>query len=109
MLKDTAYAWRQMLCYLSLVDSADLAKFLDWSLAHVGAQRGEFAERFEPVIAGLRIVAEGETFDADGQHVSSGGRRFLGSTVRQRHWLLPQVDEARQDWRRSECVGCFPG
>ncbi len=90
-MKNTAYAWRQMLFYLSLVDQAEVALFLDWSASHLNEQRDEFHRRFMPVMAGLTAIAGGERFDLQGYHAPSGGRRFLGWSVG-RHWLRPQSD-----------------
>jgi hypothetical protein len=88
MMKNTAYAWRQMVFYLSLANASEVANFQDWSSSQLGAQQPEFARRFEPVLAGLDAVITGETFDSAGRHAASGGRRFLGWTLT-RHWLLP--------------------
>jgi hypothetical protein len=88
-MKNTAYAWRQMIFYLSLVESAEVHAFLDWSAAHLKEQRGEFQARFAPVLSGLKAIVAGEHFDADGVHHGSGGRRLLGWSVG-RHWLLPR-------------------
>ena len=88
MLKNTAYAWRQMLFYLSLLeDRAELDSFLDWAIAHLEQQSNGFRERFAPAMGGLRAIAAGAGFDAAGYHPPSGGRRFLGWSVEQ-HWLL---------------------
>jgi hypothetical protein len=89
-IKNSAYAWRQLLFYLSLVDRADVSSFLDWSANHLSKQRPESRARFDPVLAGLRAVAGGDCFDAEGLHRGSAGRRFLGWSVG-RHWLLPQA------------------
>lgn len=86
MLKNTAYAWRQMLFYLSLLDQAEVDSFLDWSAAHLAEQRDQFRQQFAPVMHGLVVVAGGDHFDAAGYHAPSGGRRFLGWSVG-RHWL----------------------
>jgi len=91
MMKNTAYAWRQMLFYLSLLDQAEVDSFLDWSASHLNGQRDEFRQRFTPVMAGLTAVAGGEHFDPQGYHAASGGQRFLGWSVG-RHWLRPQSD-----------------
>lgn len=89
MMKNTAYAWRQMMFYLSLLDQSEINAFLDWSAAHLEGQRDEFRRRFAPVTQGLVVVAGGDHFDPDGYHAPSGGRRFLGWSVG-RHWLLAE-------------------
>jgi hypothetical protein len=88
-MKNTAYGWRQMMFYLSLVEHADVRSFLAWSAEHLSEQSLEFRVRFEPVVTGLRVVVEGEPFGTGGVHPASGGRRFLGWSVG-RHWLLPR-------------------
>ncbi|MCB9654415.1 MAG: hypothetical protein H6729_09840 [Deltaproteobacteria bacterium] len=90
-MKNTAYAWRQMIFYLSLMDHAEVSSFLDWSADHLSKQQPEFRMRFEAVLSGLRAIARGDRFDPVGGH-ASGGRRFLGWSVG-RHWLFPQPVE----------------
>ncbi len=87
MQKNTAYAWRQLLFYPSVGSRAEIDEFLAWSTARLVAQSSDFRGRFEPVLAGLRLAAAGERFDADGRH-GSGARRFLGWSIG-RHWLMP--------------------
>ncbi|MEM9492083.1 MAG: hypothetical protein AAGC55_23250, partial [Myxococcota bacterium] len=87
MMKNTAYAWRQMIFFLALANESELSSFIDWATSHLSAQAQAFQERFEPVFAGLRIAASGEELGPSGIH-PSGGRRFLGWSVG-RHWLLP--------------------
>jgi hypothetical protein len=87
MVKNMAYAWRQMLFFLSLANEAETAAFLDWAIACLQGQREEFSRRFRPALLGLAAIASGGEFDAEGFHAPSGGRRFLGWTV-DRHWLL---------------------
>ncbi len=86
MMKNTAYAWRQMVFYLSLMEPAETGAFLEWSAEHLGDQKDEFRQHFEPVMAGLCAVAAGDRFGADGNHPTSGGRRFLGWSIGP-HWL----------------------
>lgn len=86
--KNTAYAWRQIVFYLALAERAELDAFLVWSSAHLNEQSLDFRTRFAPALAGLRLAARGESFDADGCH-ASGARRFLGWSLG-RHWLMPR-------------------
>jgi hypothetical protein len=88
MLKNTAYAWRQLIFYLSQLPPSAQDAFLDWSDALVARQRDEFRKRFRPVLTGLRAIAAGDSFASDGLHAVSAGRRFLGWSVG-KHWLLP--------------------
>jgi hypothetical protein len=91
MTKNAAYAWRQMLFFLSFCDQGDLAGFVDWATGHVQKCRPDFRARFEPVMAGLRTVVAGHAFGADGIDVATGGRRFLGWSVGS-HWLLTAMN-----------------
>jgi hypothetical protein len=93
MVKNTAYAWRQMLFFLSLIDRPAQEAFLSWALEHFQQQDEEFTHRFEPVMAGLEWVLMGREFDASGRAGPGGSaRRFLG-WVDGRHWLLEREAE----------------
>jgi hypothetical protein len=87
MIKNTAYAWRQMLFYLSVLEHSDVTSFLEWSDTHMAGQEDTFRERFLPAMHGLAAVVAGAHCDTDGLHPPSGGRHFLGWSVGQ-HWLL---------------------
>lgn len=88
MVKNTAYAWRQMMFFLSFVHPPALQEFLDWAREHVEEQDETFVRRFEPVLAGLEWVCAGNAFDASGRGGPMGGaRRFLGWSDG-RHWLF---------------------
>ena len=91
MMKNSAYAWRQLVFFLSLVDAPEVRAFVDWSADYLIEQTDGFCQRFEPVVAGLRFVVAGNHFGADGQ-AGPCGRRFLGWSV-ERHWLLPPGNE----------------
>jgi hypothetical protein len=89
MLKNTAYAWRQAIFFLSLCDEGTQWQIVQAFETQVQAQPPAWAERFAPVAAGLRLALEGGRFDADGY--GSGRRlakRFLGWSVGH-HWLMP--------------------
>jgi hypothetical protein len=87
-IKNAAYAWRQMIFYLSLTAAHETQPFLEWADAHLGKQQDDFCERFAPVMLGLKAISSGAHFERDGLEQTSGGRRFLGWTT-ERHWLLP--------------------
>jgi hypothetical protein len=95
-LKSSAYAWRQMLFFLSQAPADEAPRFVAWAKEHFGQQDGEFRTRFAPVVAGLAHVVAGGGFDKYGRAVTFHGaaRRFLGWTV-ERHWLLPPSPDAR--------------
>jgi len=92
-VKNSAYAWRQMLLYLSIAGADEIPRFFDWADEHLAKQREDFRERFSPVMIGLHAVASGGEFSRDGVHSPSWGRRFLGWTL-DRHWLLPERRQA---------------
>lgn len=86
MLKNTAYAWRQMIVFLALLPKSDLEDFMSWAQSHLEAQPPEFRTRFGPVLTSLMAASksslpEGRAADAMGPH------RFLGWS-KERHWLL---------------------
>jgi hypothetical protein len=86
MLKNTAYAWRQMLFFLSLLPKRDVADYLRWAEVHFSSQQADFRNRFRPVLRGLVLAAEGSSIESDSTW-KSGVRRFLGWSKTQ-HWLL---------------------
>lgn len=85
LVKNTAYAWRQMIFYLSLVSRGDLEEFLQWARRYLAEQREVFVARFAPAMEGLEAVVRGESFDHEGRIGS--GRRLLGWSVG-KHWLM---------------------
>jgi len=85
MMKNTAYAWRQMIFYLSLLPAAEVAGFLAWAGEHLENQTPEFRDRFRPALNGLLLVAEGGSLDDRSE--KRDARRFLGWSKKQ-HWLL---------------------
>lgn len=87
-VKNAAYAWRQMIFYLSLAKPDEMQRFFAWADEHLRVQREDFQQRFAPAMGGLRAVAAGDRFSEDGWTPTATGRRFLGWTVG-RHWLLP--------------------
>lgn len=82
MVKNCAYAWRQMLFFLSLAP-AEIPAFMGWAAAHLVEQRADFLARFAPIFAGLERAVRGESPDKPPR-----SRRFLGWAADQR-WLLP--------------------
>ncbi len=82
MLKNTAYAWRQMVFYLALLPSGHVQQFLAWADDHLGKQPSDFQNRFQPALTGLQLAADGNSIGEEGT-----APRFLGWT-KERHWLL---------------------
>ena len=90
MVKNTAYAWRQMVFFLALMPAGGVESFLSWAHDHLSRQRTEFQERFRPALRGLVVAAAGGSLtnqDQPGQ--PDAARRFLGWTT-ERHWLLTE-------------------
>ena len=87
-VKNAAYAWRQMVLYLSFRRRKRHQRFA-WSDAHLDQQEEDFRKRFAIVQNGLRAVAIGQQFTADGLTSAADGRRFLGWTAGQ-HWLFAE-------------------
>jgi hypothetical protein len=92
-LKNCAYAWRQMIFFLSLLPRAGQTEFLGWAERHLAAQSEAFCSRFGPAFAGLRMAASGHGLDGSVAE-QSGARRFLGWS-KERHWLLPRESLGR--------------
>ncbi|QIF05528.1 hypothetical protein [Roseimicrobium sp. ORNL1] len=89
-LKNTAYAWRQMIFFLSLLPSEKVAEFLAWAKEHLAKQSPAFHERFTPALLGLEAAHHGKS-------PSTGeGCRFLGWTITQ-HWLLQETKSPATD------------
>ncbi|MBS2024140.1 MAG: hypothetical protein JST92_17190 [Deltaproteobacteria bacterium] len=88
LVKNCAYAWRQLVFLLSQTDAFD--GFVAWARAHANSVDLLVARRIKPVLDGLEVVGAGGRFDANGNHVSTGSRRLLGWS-RGAHWLLGQA------------------
>lgn len=85
-VKNAAYAWRQMLFYLSFVDAAELHDFCAWIGNHMSEQSDGFRVRFRPAVAGLLAAGQDvcrSRFDMAMDHKI----QFLGWS-KSRHWLL---------------------
>jgi hypothetical protein len=80
--KNSAYAWRQMVFFLSLLDSQTVSTFLQWARGHLEQQNTSLRERLSPALSGLEWIAGGGTFDPHGiGGIAGEGRRILGWTT----------------------------
>ncbi|WP_319314365.1 hypothetical protein [Streptomyces sp. TX20-6-3] len=86
-VKDAAYAWRQMLFHLALCDEEAAAGVLAWTREEVAGHPAHVAARLAPALAGLRLVADGGSFAADGTADAGRARRLTGWTTTGSHWL----------------------
>ncbi|MFE3763062.1 hypothetical protein ACFXPI_15005 [Streptomyces sp. NPDC059104] len=85
-IKDAAYAWRQMLFHLSLCEAAEREAVLAWMEAETARRSGHVRTLLAPALAGLRLVADGGSFGADGTADAGRARRLLGWSTG-RHWM----------------------
>jgi hypothetical protein len=82
-VKNSAYAWRQMIFFLALEPDEVVRAFLTWASDHLSQQHPEFAMRFQPALNGLDRAIHGlSPEDAAGK-----ATRFLGWS-QETHWLL---------------------
>ena len=84
MLKNTAYAWRQAIFFMSFVPHDVQAELLEKLEAKTWEATLRYRAGFVSAVAGLRFVFEGGRFNERGQLRS--GRRFLGWSVGP-HWM----------------------
>ena len=79
-VKNSAYAWRQMIFYLSLRSPDQIGGFLVWCEEYLRGQPVPFQTRFAPALRGLAAACHHQGVETD------ESRRFLGWS-QTRHWL----------------------
>jgi len=84
--KNCAYAWRQMVFFLSQLARPALELFLAWAAEHLAKQRPETRERLLPALRGLQLAAQGHA-PGSSDWEQEGARLFLGWETG-KHWLL---------------------
>lgn len=84
--KTLAFAWRQMLLFLSFAQPADVDAFVREAGELLAARSERARARFAPVLRGLELVAAGERL-ADGEE---GARRLHGWSVERPFLLGPR-------------------
>ncbi|SBT39060.1 hypothetical protein [Micromonospora auratinigra] len=84
-VKNIAYAWRQLVFFLSLTTQAEQVAFLATVDRRGAGQPAHLRARLAPAVTGLAQVIEGGSFGPDGR--AGDGRRLLGWTTGG-HWLL---------------------
>ncbi len=87
MVKNTAYAWRQAIFFLSFCEDSARSEALDELTGLSAEATGTSAQRLEPAVVGLRRIVDGERFDKTGR--CGPGRRFLGWSVGP-HWMTKE-------------------
>lgn len=80
-IKNAAYAFRQMIFFLSLQPQSAVEEFVAWAITHLHEQKPEFAQCFQPALNGLLRAACNEYPESP-----PDSRRFLGWSE-DRHWL----------------------
>ena len=85
MIKNTAYAWRQMVFFLALLPESGVFDFIRWAEDHLNGQKEAFQKRFRPALNGLVLAAKGVTADSNAAK-NSNAIRFLGWS-KTKHWL----------------------
>lgn len=90
MIKDAAYAWRQMIFFMALASSSDHDAIVREAKDRLAEKPPHVVARLGPAIDGLAHVVNGGRFDPDG--AANGGRRFVGWAV-ERHWMHPSKVE----------------
>ena len=88
MLKQTAYAWRQMIFYLSFVEIQERLAFITWVQEFFTKQTIEFRVRFSSVLLDLiDVLQENSGYRPSIDSVES--RVFLGWS--KKHHLMPTI------------------
>jgi hypothetical protein len=90
MVKNAAYAWRQMVFFLSLGPKDCIDSFQLWAAEHLDKQSPDFQARFRPALVGLSLAVHGVPLRSEqlpGAGLTEGARRFVGWTT-EKHWLL---------------------
>lgn len=95
MVKNTAYAWRQAIFFLSFCDVPDQRSAIVHLEEAVAGADAAARDRLWPAVHGLARVMGGDTFDDRGLiNGDPSARRFLGWAVGA-HWMLPAQQQAR--------------
>lgn len=94
MVKNTAYAWRQMIFYLSQLPASEVEHFLVWAAEFLNEQSEDFRTQFSSALLGLTRAQRGQPVENQDE-TETGGRRFLGWT-KKRPWMIPpRIDERK--------------
>jgi hypothetical protein len=85
-LKNSAYAWRQMLFFLALLPTEQLEPAINELETYFYQQPIEFTKRFQPAMIGLKFAINGISIDSK-EATRANAKRFLGWT-NTNHWLF---------------------
>ena len=84
VIKNTAYAWRQMVFFLSQISSAEQTEFFQWAQAELKQQIDIVQKRLQPALTGLQLAAQGLPRSALGTDQPA---YFVGWSFIE-HWML---------------------
>src|SRR5262249_29473289 len=76
MVKNTAYAWRQIIFFLALSPKEKISDFIGWAQDYLEQQDEGFRNRFRPALKGLASAAAGRSLDPI-FGLYPNGRQFL--------------------------------
>ena len=104
-IKNTAYAWRQMIFFLSFMPAEERESCLQWISDYFEEQDRSFVSRFRPAVSGLMLAGEfcgredalgdGDLFESDRAR-ECNAERFLGWSSK-RHWLMVSKMRMREN------------
>lgn len=77
MNKNTAYAWRQMIFYLSQLSDGKVSCFFEWAKEYLSKQSSLFKIRFSPILIGLMEIGGKHPVGCDTK-IKSITEPFLG-------------------------------
>jgi len=87
MIKNSAYAWRQMILFLALLPQREIVEFYSWASEDLAKQSPELQARLAPAMLGLKRAIDGLPTEASGDENGKGeAKRFLGWTTG-KHWM----------------------
>lgn len=80
-IKNVAYAWRQMVFFMSVMPFKEQGNFIEWMKDYFTQQPVNLQSKFQPAITGLESVVQGD------EVLKGKGLVLLGWTST-KHWLL---------------------
>ncbi|HND20245.1 MAG TPA: hypothetical protein PLB18_12785 [Acidobacteriota bacterium] len=91
MIKNTAYAWRQLVFFLALLPEDTQTGFLTWAYTYLESHRPAYRTCFKPALDGLALAIQKSEPEAQSfPNLSTPAHRFLGWTT-ERHWLMDGI------------------
>lgn len=91
-VKNSAYAWRQMICFLALAPDGQLEQFIPWAKEYLQSQTEAFALRIDPAIKHLDNAIKATS---SGKPLSQDHQPFYGWCIG-KHWLLVDTKQLKR-------------